>query len=85
MLHRLVVLLLLVVATVSMSTPVGAASTSAPINPQALVVVETKFYSDATYTVQVGYKILDQCSGDVYVEGTQTVYKIQKRTACDPR
>ena len=84
MFHRLVVLLLLAIATASASAPVGATPLSAPINPQALVVVETKFYSDATYTVQVGYKILDQCSGDVYVEGTQTVYKIQKRTACNP-
>ncbi|MBV9792277.1 MAG: hypothetical protein JOZ51_29095 [Chloroflexi bacterium] len=84
MFHRLVVLLLLAIATVSASAPVGAAPSSARVDPQALVVVETKFYSDATYTVQVGYKLLDQCSGDVYVEGTQTVYKIQKRTACDP-
>lgn len=84
MFHRFVVLLLLVIATVAVRVPAHATPSSAPIGPQALVVVETKFYSDATYTVQVGYKLLDQCSGDVYVEGTQTVYKIQKRTACDP-
>lgn len=82
MFTRLAVLFLLAVATVSASTPARAATATAPITPHALVVVETKFYSDATYTVQVGYKLLDQCSGDTYMEGTQTSYRIQKRTAC---
>jgi hypothetical protein len=82
MLKRLFVLLLLVAATVSVSAPAHAATGAAPIQPQALVIVETKFYSDATYTVQVGYKYLDQCSGESYSTGTQTIYKIQKRTSC---
>lgn len=80
MFKRLFVLALIAFATASVNTPAHAT----PLKPQGLVIVETKFYSDATYTVQVGYKVLDQCSGDVYVEGTQTVYKIQKRTACNP-
>jgi hypothetical protein len=81
MFKRLVLLALLAGATVSVSAPAHARPAAASMT-QGLVVVETTFYSDATYTVQVGYKILDQCSGDVYVEGTQTIYKIQKRTAC---
>jgi hypothetical protein len=75
-----VALLAIAIGTASSTAPVQAA----PPTP-ALVVVETKFYSDATYAVQVGYKLLDQCSGDVEFWGTSTVYKTQTRTYCDPR
>ncbi len=79
MLKRPLAVFLLAIAIGSGTTPVQAA----PLAP-ALVIVETKFYSDATYTVQVGYKLLDPCSGDVEFWGTSTAYKIQKRTYCAP-
>lgn len=80
MFKRPLAVALLTIATTFVTVPAEAA----PLTPEGLVVVETKFYSDATYTVQVGYKLLDQCSGDVETWGTQTVYKTQTRTSCDP-
>lgn len=81
MFKRPLTVALLAIATAFAAAPAEAASPT----PQALVVVETKFYSDATYTVQVGYKLLDQCGGDVETWGTQTVYKTQTRTPCNPQ
>ncbi len=80
MFKRPMAVALLAVTTALFAAPAQAA----PVDPQGLVVVETKFYSDATYTVQVGYKLLDQCSGDVETWGVSTVYKTQTRTSCTP-
>jgi hypothetical protein len=80
MLKRLLALVLLATAALTASVTAPAQAST-----QGLVVVETKFYSDATLTVQVGYKLLDQCSGDVEFWGTSTTYKTQTRTSCTPQ
>lgn len=80
MFKRPLALALLAASTIFVTAPAEAS----PVTSQGLVVVETKFYSDATYTLQVGYKLLDQCSGDVETWGTLTTYKIQTRTSCTP-
>lgn len=81
MLKRLVVVVFLAAVILSVSSSAHAQPTAA-ITPQGGVIVETKFYSDATHTVQVGYRFRDQCSGELYMEGTQTIYYSQTRTAC---
>jgi hypothetical protein len=43
--------------------------------------VETTYFSDGTYSQQVGYKILF-CSGARYQEGTTTIYKQVYSTPC---
>jgi hypothetical protein len=83
MFKRLVVVVFLIAVILSVSSSAHAQPT-APITPYGPVVVAIKYYSDATYTVQVGYTFKDQCSGDLYMEGTQTAYYTQTRTACTP-
>lgn len=96
MLKRLFVLLFLAAAILSVSSRAHAAtgtdtarsSATAGMGQihrhgiDALTVVKTKFYSDATYTVQVGYRYFDQCNGESYMEGTQTDYFIRTTSRC---
>lgn len=43
--------------------------------------VETTYYSDATYSTQIGYRILF-CNGSRYQEGTTSIYKQVYSTPC---
>lgn len=43
--------------------------------------VETFYFSDGTYSNQVGYRILF-CNGSRYQEGTTTIYKQVYSTPC---
>jgi opacity protein-like surface antigen len=83
MFKRLVVAVFLVAVILSVSSSAHAQPTAA-ITPSGPVVVTTIYYSDATLTVEVGYRFRDQCSGDFEVGGIQTPYYTQTRTACTP-
>ena len=43
--------------------------------------IETTYYTDATYTTEVGYTYL-ACQGGVYREGRTTRYSIRSATSC---
>lgn len=40
------------------------------------------YYSDASYTTEVGYRFYSQCTGEDYREGVQTQFVISDRTTC---
>ena len=44
--------------------------------------VETYYFSDATYTQEVGY-VFRGCQGDVYQEGTTSRYRVTSSTPCN--
>ncbi len=52
-------------------------STSEALGPARMS--ETTFYSDATHTVEVGFRII-HCNGQVYTTGTVTRYRVTELT-----
>jgi hypothetical protein len=42
-----------------------------------------RYYSDATFTTQVGTCIDDECAGTYTCTGTQTAYETATQTCCD--
>jgi glutamine cyclotransferase len=82
MIRRLIVAALFAVATVSVSTPMHAATSVAAIRPQSNQIVETYYYSDSSYTQQVGYTFENFCTGRVRTEGQVTPYYLTNSYWC---
>lgn len=85
---RRLVTLTLLTGIIGLSSSVSAApSTPAPTTNGSGVagrlLYETSFYSDATYSVQVGYQWGNQCSGDFYQQGQVTQYQINHWEPCE--
>ena len=62
-----------------LSALLGAAATQSFALPNN--EVETEYFSDATFTQEVGYSLL-ACQGGFYREGKQTRYAVRSLTPC---
>ena len=82
MIRRLVVAALFAIATVAVSTPTHAAVRTAAIRPQSDRIVDTYYYSDATYTTQVGHTFENFCTGRSRTEGVVTPYYLTDSYWC---
>ncbi|MBV9792276.1 MAG: hypothetical protein JOZ51_29090 [Chloroflexi bacterium] len=85
---RRIITLAILSGIVGLSGSVEAAPARSTVTPSGAqlssrVMYETLFYSDASYTVQVGYLWGNQCSGDRYQSGQETPYQINHWEPCE--
>lgn len=75
--------------TITLALAIGAAGTAAVFAPQPAEalpsnIVERYYYSDATFTTEVGYMLVTTCSGVVnQLTGTKTAFVKQFSEPCN--
>ncbi|MBC3879980.1 hypothetical protein H8K35_06415 [Undibacterium sp. LX40W] len=66
---------------VSTALAIGAAFTAVSVTAAPPSMIETTYFSDATLSTQVGYRIRT-CSGRTITNGTVTAYKQVSQEPC---